>query len=193
MLALLAYTIRQSDKYQYRRNSLVRASAAGANRIQGGNMIKLFSTKKLMTVLMFLSTVALGALVAQAQIASVKVDIPFAFTVEHTTLPAGHYEIAMSTDIEHSMDMRNPQKDVNILLVAETERGLMNPAKPELVFDRIGNKDFLREVNTGDFVYTLLKSPMEAKLEKQGQKSESHGVPCSSMGKTTKTAKASAY
>jgi hypothetical protein len=158
-------------------------------------MRKLFNRRKLTTVLMFLSTVALSAVLAQAQLTpmGLKVDIPFKFTVEHTTLPAGHYEIVPTTDVQPSMDMYNRQKDINVLLMAETERGLMNSEKPELVFDKIGNSDFLRQVRTGDSVYTLTKSSMETKLEKQGQKSESHKVPCSNMEHTTKSAKASTH
>jgi hypothetical protein len=173
----------------------VNVSAAGANKEEGGNMIKLFKSRKLMTVLMFLSTVALGTVMAHAQFVSngVKADIPFAFTVEHTTLPAGNYTIYRTGDTGSMLDLRNPDKDVNVVLMTEANRVLDNVKKPELVFDKIANRDFLREVRTSDTVFTLMKSPLEVKLENQGEKAMSHRVSCSSMKNTTTSAKASSY
>ena len=145
---------------------------------------------------MFLSTMALSAVASRAQVAetAVKADIPFRFMVENTTLPAGTYVISKSFDEEPTLDMRNSSKDINILLVAESVGD--NPAmeKPELVFDKIGGKDFLREVRTTDQTFVLDKYAQETKLEKKGEKAQSHNVTCSNMnGKGMASTKTSSY
>jgi hypothetical protein len=146
-------------------------------------MIKLFSDKKFLAVLTFFSTIALSAVMAQAEPnpPGVSADIPFAFIVGNTQLPAGNYTIVPNEDVEPTLDMRNPQKDVNVLLLAETEHSVMNPGKSELVFDRIGGKDFLREIRMEDYRYKLQESPQQVKLTKSSRKAESHSVPCTSM------------
>jgi hypothetical protein len=146
-------------------------------------MIRLFSNKRLLAVLMVFSTVALSAVMAHAQPnpPGVSADIPFRFTVENTQLPAGNYTIVPNEDVEPTLDMRNPQKDINILIVAETDHSVMNPGKSELVFDRIGGKDFLRTIRMAEYSYTMPESRQEVKLQKSGQKAESHRVSCTSM------------
>jgi hypothetical protein len=54
--------------------------------------------------------------------------------LENTQLPAGNYTIVPNEDVEPILDMRNPQKDINILVLAETEHSVMNPGKSELLF-----------------------------------------------------------
>ena len=114
--------------------------------------------------------------------------------VENTTLPAGHYTIAKTFDEQPTLDMRNPSKDLNVLLVAESVGD--NPAiqKPELVFDKIAGKDFLREVKTNNQTFVLNKYPRETRLEKKGEKAQSHTVPCSNMnGKKMASTKTPSY
>jgi hypothetical protein len=157
-------------------------------------MIRLFRNKRLLTVLMFFSTVALSAVMARAEVnpPGVSADIPFRFIVENTQLPAGNYTIVPNEDVEPTLDMWNSQKDINVLLSAETAQPGTNSDKGELVFERIGNKDFLRQIRVEDYSYTLQKSPQEVKLEKVGQKAKSHRVPCTTMkGHAAKSAKAS--
>ena len=146
-------------------------------------MFRIFNRSMYAAVLMFLSTMALSVVASRAQVADVgvKVDIPFRFTVENTTLPAGHYTIARTFDEEPTLDMRNPVKDVNILLVAESVGDNASSEKPELVFDKIAGQDFLREVKTDDQTFVLNKYPQETRLEKKGEKAQSHNIPCTNM------------
>jgi hypothetical protein len=161
---------------------LVRAPTASAN-IKEGNMFRIFSSKMYVAVMMFLSTMAFSAVAAHAQIAetAVKADIPFKFTVENTTLPAGHYTISQPFDEEPTLDMRDSKKDINILLVAESVGDNATREQPSLVFDKIAGRDFLREVRTNNQTFVLNKFPQQVKLEKKGEKAQSHSVPCSNM------------
>lgn len=159
-------------------------------------MFRIFNSKMYVAVLMFLSTMAFSAVASHAQVAqtAIKVDIPFRFIVENTTLPAGRYTIVQSFDEEPTLDMRNPNKDVNVLLVAEAVGDNTNKDKPELVFDKIAGKDFLRKVETDDQTFVLSKYPMQTKLEKKGEKAQSHTVPCSNMnGKKMASTKTPSY
>ena len=150
---------------------------------KGGSMFRIFNSKMYVAVLMFLSTMAFSAVASHAQVAqtAVKVNIPFRFIVDNTTLPAGQYTITRSFDEEPTLDMRNPNKDINVLMVAETVGDATTKDKPELVFDKIAGKDFLRQVRTDNQRFVLSEYPMQTRLEKKGEKAQSHTVTCTSM------------
>lgn len=67
-------------------------------------------------------------------------------------------------------------KDVSIELFAEYVNNQSSAKSPELLFDKIGEKEFLREIRTNTNAFVLSKFSQQAKLEKSGQKAQSHKV-----------------
>jgi hypothetical protein len=151
-------------------------------------MFRIFNNNRYLATLLFLSTIVFSGVMAQAQIdtGEIKADIPFKITVENATLPAGHYTIIPMLSAESTLEMRNFDKKINVLLSAEYVSDTGNVKSPELVFEKIGGKDFLREVRTPDLTYVLVKPSQETKLEKEGQKAQSHKVSCLPMEKHSK-------
>ena len=143
-------------------------------------MIKIFNSKQFMSFLMVVSAIALGCLIASAEAYSrIRANIPFAFSVDNTRLPAGEYVISEVSGEGSTMEIRDSNDKVAVLFALESTEALYEPdASSELVFDKIGNKDFLREIKTEDYNYHLAKSNTEKNLENQGLKAESHRVKC---------------
>ena len=147
-------------------------------------MFKLFKNKIFLTVMMFVSSMAMGVGIAQVNDVDygVQAKIPFAFTVENTRLPAGSYEIVRISDTNSVFEIQNADNSVGVLLMAsDTKDTLSHAQNPEVVFDKIGGKYFMRGLNTEDYGYTYAEPRMEKKLEMQGQKIESHRIQCTHM------------
>jgi hypothetical protein len=162
---------------------------------KGGRMNKLFKSKRFIDVLVFFSTIALSCVMAQAQmVTGVKANIPFAFTVSNTRLPAGDYEISQVSDIGPALELRDASDKISVLFLTESTEGLTKLENPELVFDKIGDKSFLKEIRAEDYSYQLTKSREETELENQGLKSESHRVTCThAQARNTKSSQTKAY
>lgn len=131
-------------------------------------------------VLCFLVTV--GDVATNAQIDSdvtIEADIPNAFVVKDTSLPAGKYTIRVVDDTNLKvLEIRSVRGDKSVLF--ETEDTLANetPRRTELVFDKIGDKYFLSQIwlsgsNSGS---QLEKTKMERDLEASGMKGERNSV-----------------
>jgi len=94
--------------------------------------------------------VVAGAVTARAQIESdvtIEANIPFAFIVNDTTLPAGKYTIK-SLDINEPtvLELRSVDGQTSVLFNTESAQAEQTPNKSELVFDKIGGKYFLSQV-----------------------------------------------
>jgi hypothetical protein len=128
----------------------------------------------------------LGAVAsASAQIASdepVEVNIPFAFVVKDTTLPAGKYMIKTADDYDNLnvLEIRSMSGHTGVIFDTDTVPVKSNrrPRNSELIFDKIGGKYFLSQVfaDGEDSGNQLLKSRMEKKLEEGGLKAERQSV-----------------
>jgi hypothetical protein len=137
---------------------------------------KLFLTLCLLTVG--------GGVVANAQVDSVpqiEANVPFAFTVGDTKLPAGKYEIRTLDENEPAV-LEITSVDGHTSVAFDTE----NASRPgthlakttELVFDKVGDRYFLSQVwvsgsETGS---ELVKSRSQKKLEAKGTKAERQSV-----------------
>ena len=146
-------------------------------------MNKLFNTRWLLTTILFFSTAFLGIASAQMENADlgVKAQIPFAFNAGNTRLPAGDYTIVRTTDINPDMEIRNADDTIGVLLIVEDTPSAMHPQNAELVFDKINQKEFLREVHTTQTDFQFPVSRTEKKLEMKGAKSQSHKITCMNM------------
>jgi hypothetical protein len=123
-----------------------------------------------------------AAMVANAQIdsdATIEANIPYAFVVHDTQLPAGKYMIKVADETDPSvLEIRSAKGHTAVLF--ETENTLVNRTmrKSELVFDKIGDTYFLSQVSLkgDDSGNQLPMSKMARRLEDGGQKAERHSV-----------------
>jgi hypothetical protein len=112
---------------------------------------------------------------AKAQMpAEVKTDVPFAFMVGDTMLPAGKYEITPLDEgqIQIAMTSGSP----SVIQTVETTEGVEEAPRTELVFHRYGDREFLSQIRIeGDQDgVALLPSKAEKELMDKGQKAEVH-------------------
>jgi hypothetical protein len=128
-------------------------------------------------------TLIFGAVAANAQVESdvtIEANIPHAFVVEKTTLPAGKYIIRSAGEFADPsiMEIRSVSGHAAVIFATEGAQPGRTPNKTELVFDKIGDTYFLSEVlvSGDDTGARLPKSRMEERLEGKGMKAEKHSV-----------------
>jgi hypothetical protein len=99
---------------------------------------------------MILSVGAVALLGASGLSAQTKAtaDIPFEFTVQNTTLPAGQYTMSAASPTRNLMSIRNDKTHQSILVLAPGgESGYRRTgAKNVVVFHKAGDRYFLSEV-----------------------------------------------
>ena len=125
-----------------------------------------------------------GGIVANAQIdtsVTIQADVPFAFVVGNTTLPAGKYVIRGIDDNRPGvLELRSVNGRKTIVI--DTDNAEANPerlqSKSELVFDKVGDKYFLSQVWAEDNASgsQLVRSRMEKRLLAGGQQPERHSI-----------------
>lgn len=128
-------------------------------------------------------TLVFGAVAANAQVESdvtIEANIPHAFVVEKTTLPAGKYTIKVADpngDLS-VMEIRSANGHTAVVFETEGAQPRQAPNKTELVFDKVGDTYFLSEVlvSGDDTGARLKKSHMEERLEGKGQTAERHSI-----------------
>ena len=97
-----------------------------------------------------------------------KANVPFAFNVGSTQLPAGTYEVRPLAPGTNGMVIQNRETSAAALSIARRE-GSRN-AESKLVFDRIGSQYFLTEVwrgSDGGMIVPTSKHEEELKKELQ--------------------------
>ena len=112
---------------------------------------------------------------------SVKATIPFDFTVNNTTVPAGTYIIS-SASTDHDILSISDQKHVQLLSTV-----LPNPAHAGkanvMVFHKYGNQYFLSEIRSADSSSMNLRLPVwkaEKRARMQTQETAAAAGPFSS-------------
>jgi hypothetical protein len=140
------------------------------------NIGKLFLVLSLLTVG--------GGIVANAQVASVpeiEVDIPFAFEVGDTSLPAGKYQIKALDDAANDLiEIRSAKNRTSVVfatLAAELQ-GDRTERKTELVFNKVAGQYFLNQIwvagsSIGNELY---RSKKEKRLTDSGNDSEKQAI-----------------
>ena len=102
---------------------------------------------------LFAGTIALASFatdhsaLAQSSQVLAKVNIPFAFQAGDRRMPAGMYEIDSQTGSPLLL-LRNSEQEVRTFVITHTATTSQPPAKGRVVFERYGNKYFLRQVWT---------------------------------------------
>lgn len=124
-----------------------------------------------------------GGIVANAQIdtgVTIQVNVPFTFVVGDTTLPAGKYEIRALDEMEGVIELRSANGHTAVLFNAENvgTKGNQIANKSELLFDKVGGKDFLSQIWIAGSASgsELVKSRMEKRLEGGGRQTERHSI-----------------
>ncbi len=121
---------------------------------------------------MILSVGAVALLGASGLSAQTKAtaDIPFEFTVQNTTLPAGQYTMSAASPTRNLMSIRNDKTHQSILVLAPGgESGYRRTgAKNVVVFHKAGDRYFLSEVKTDAVCGSVAPSKLESELASAG-------------------------
>jgi len=98
----------------------------------------------------------------------IKAHIPFQFEVENTVLPAGDYTIEpLGIDDPSVLVLRSADDKTAIQFLTVAKTPNRNLQSAELVFDRLGKKEFLRDVLVpGDESAEILVASSERGAEK---------------------------
>jgi len=126
--------------------------------------------KTIKTIMLSVGAVALwGASGLSAQ-TKATATIPFEFTVQNTTLPAGEYTLSATSWFHDVMTIRNTETRKAILvLAASADSGYRNAGdKSVVVFHRIGDRYFLADVKTDAVCGHLSPSKQERELTSEG-------------------------
>ena len=113
----------------------------------------------------------------------VEATIPFDFNAGDTHLPAGKYLIVRTSTVEPSMELTNEAKNIKVFLLVEDMSEVKDSLPAELVFHKIGDKDFLSGVRTEGDAYQFEQSHQEKQLVMNGSKSQTHKISCNEMMK----------
>jgi hypothetical protein len=124
----------------------------------------------LKTMILSVSAVAVwgtGGLYAQTKATA---DIPFEFTVQNTTLPAGSYTLSAQSTGHDLMVIRNVETRKAILVLAPSgESGYRSTRDKDVVrFHQVGGRYFLAEVKTGAVCGRVAPSKLERELSSNG-------------------------
>jgi len=105
--------------------------------------------------------------------------IPFEFTVQNTTLPAGDYALSTSSVAHDFMTIRNAETSKAIMVLADSSAsGYRGPQdKSVIVFHRIGDHYFLADVKTDAVCGRVPASKLERELEVGGQRMAAVVIP----------------
>ncbi len=126
--------------------------------------------KTLNTMILSVGAVALlgaSGLCAQTRATA---DIPFAFTVQNTTLPAGEYTMSEASPTGDLMSIRNVETHETIVVLAPGgEKAYRRVGdKNVLVFHKAGDRYFLAAVKTDAVCGNIAPSKLEREIASEG-------------------------
>jgi hypothetical protein len=142
---------------------------------------------KMRNALLLVVTLSLIAIAGRAPahaqvIYALDADIPFSFTVRNMTLPAGDYTIRRVNMADPNlMEIQSGDGHSSLLFIVNDVVTGKAPNRPELIFDRVGDRYFLSEIfEVGSSRgVELRKSRAERNLEKEGKEIQTHSVTVS--------------
>jgi len=95
-------------------------------------------------------------------------NIPFEFSAQNTTLPAGEYTMSRPTPGIDLLMIRNEETHKAVLVLAHSNMSEYKGAPGVVVFHQIGDRYFLAEVKTEAINGHVLPSRLERELESEG-------------------------
>jgi hypothetical protein len=123
--------------------------------------------KRIVAIALFVAASLLTTRTAMAQSHAVEVNVPFNFTVNNTSLPAGKYTIASELTEPAMLVIRD-----NTRQIMAVDLGLYDPSglggKSQLVFHHYGNLYFLSEIRFAPAYKAVYLPP--TKMEKFARK-----------------------
>jgi hypothetical protein len=139
-----------------------------ARKIRGGNMKK--EILKGFAMLMLIVALALATAVASANAQSanrVVTDIPFEFSIDYKTMPAGEYIVQTVATAGDALLIQSADGKTSALRPSEATERMKNKPTARLVFHRYGQHYFLAEVwnGTDSPGRQLMKSLSERAIE----------------------------
>lgn len=125
-----------------------------------------------------------GGVVANAQIdtfTTIQANVPFAFAVGNTKLPAGKYEIKrFDDDVPNLLELISANGHTRVVFETENAETRADQAasKTELVFDKVGDQYFLARIWVAGSLsgIEMPKSRMEKRLTDGGSQPEKHSI-----------------
>jgi hypothetical protein len=135
--------------------------------------------KTLKTMILSVGAVALwGTSGIAAQTGKADANIPFDFTVQNTTLPAGHYNISAASTSRGLMLIQNAEAHKAILVLAPDSEGgyARTQGKNVVVFHKVGDRYLLESVKTAAVCGQLAPSKLEREVTSAG-----NGQPVASV------------
>jgi hypothetical protein len=125
--------------------------------------------KNLTAIALFVAAGIATAGSALAQDHKVTATVPFNFTVNGRTLPAGHYTIGNDVNSPRMLTIADRQKGVTAMAITVPDYG--SAADNKLVFHHYGSQYFLSEIRTANNSLTchLPTSKQEKRAKAQAQ------------------------
>ena len=114
---------------------------------------------------------------ASAQDHAAKANIPFGFYVQDKWVPAGTYTLTADSRSPDIIAIHNGDSSVSLLSVGNKED--QQPGSHVLVFDRLGDKRFLREIRCS--ACSLSVGFTQSKREKAERTQEAANSPVSTV------------
>src|SRR5262245_53720970 len=87
----------------------------------------------------------LGTMAASAQTVDVKASVPFSFTVNRATLPAGEYSLKSMDEQGTTLAIRDLNSKTANLVLSNPCRSSKSASQTKLLFHRYGNHYFLSQ------------------------------------------------
>ncbi len=117
---------------------------------------------------------------ASAQVGiTIVADVPFAFMVDNTLLPAGTYEFVQTYEQPWEWTVADMKGTVKVLFSTEPAEMMKPPRSYEATFDLVGGKYFLTNIWLGgdENGYDVPMSKSERSLMKKGVMAKEERVP----------------
>ncbi len=129
--------------------------------------------KAITTLVLFFAATALALPICAQSNTLYLADVPFAFTMGKTELPAGHYAVQVEPGQSLITIMGSDRRRSVVLSLPGDAYPASSPQQPSLTFNRYGDQYFLSQVRTTESARTIPTQKLEKEMQKQaatGQK-----------------------
>ncbi len=116
----------------------------------------------------------LGSAIPATAQTSMDVNVPFAFSAGNQHLPAGSYRVQLVS--ERFLSIRNVKTASTVVVMIRPEEGRILGSHSHLVFDRVGNQNYLTQVwgpGTKSYSKLVARPGFNQELAKQVQPASS--------------------
>jgi hypothetical protein len=127
--------------------------------------------KRIAAIALFVAASFITAGGALAQDQKVKATVPFNFTVNSSSLPAGNYTIGSDSTSRNILTIADWDKHVHILAMGQTDSGT-SVKSGHLVFHKYGDQYFLSEICYAGSATTVQFPPSKAERRAKAETQE---------------------